>query len=107
MVSGDVSLKRPRKGDLAGHWILDPETCFLNHGSFGATPLSVLEEQSRLRNLIESDPVRFFERNYIPLMKAAIGGLSEFMNANPEGLVFVKNTTEAVSYTHLTLPTKA
>ena len=82
---------------MAGHWILDPETCFLNHGSFGATPLSVLEEQSRLRNLIESDPVRFFERNYIPLMKAAIGGLSEFMNANPEGLVFVKNTTEGVN----------
>ena len=97
MVSGDVSLTRPRRGDLAGHWILDPETCFLNHGSFGATPLSVLEEQSRLRNLIESDPVRFFERNYIPLMKAAIGGLSEFMNANPEGLVFVKNTTEGVN----------
>ena len=90
-------MKRPRRGDLAGHWILDPETCFLNHGSFGATPLSVLEEQSRLRNLIESDPVRFFERNYIPLMKAAIGGLSEFMNANPEGLVFVKNTTEGVN----------
>ena len=82
---------------MAGHWILDPETCFLNHGSFGATPLSVLEEQSRLRNLIESDPVRFFERNYIPLMKAAIGGLSEFMNADSEGLVFVKNTTEGVN----------
>ena len=97
MVSGDVSLKRPRKGDLAGHWILDPETSFLNHGSFGATPLSVLEEQSRLRNLIESDPVRFFERNYIPLMKAAIGRLSEFMNADSEGLVFVKNTTEGVN----------
>ena len=97
MVSGDVSLKRPRKGDLAGHWILDPETSFLNHGSFGATPLSVLEEQSRLRNLIESDPVRFFERNYTPLMKAAIGRLSEFMNADSEGLVFVKNTTEGVN----------
>ena len=97
MVSGDVSLKRPRKGDLACHWILDPETSFLNHGSFGATPLSVLEEQSRLRNLIESDPVRFFERNYIPLMKAAIGRLSEFMNADSEGLVFVKNTTEGVN----------
>ena len=82
---------------MAGHWILDPETCFLNHGSFGATPLSVLEEQSRLRNLIESDPVRFFERNYIPLMKAAIGRLSEFMNADSEGLVFVKNTTEGVN----------
>ena len=75
-------MTRPRRGDLAKHWILDPETCFLNHGSFGATPVSVLEEQSRLRNLIESDPVRFFERGYIPLMKGAVGKLSEFINAN-------------------------
>ena len=97
MVSGDGSLNRPRRGDLARHWILDPETCFLNHGSFGATPVSVLEEQSRLRNLIESDPVRFFERDYIRLMKEAVGKLSEFINADPEGLVFVKNTTEGVN----------
>jgi len=97
VVSGDGNLTRPRRGDLARHWILDPETCFLNHGSFGATPLSVLEEQSRLRSLIESDPVRFFERDYIPMMKGAVGKLSEFINADPEGLVFVKNTTEGVN----------
>jgi len=97
VVSGDGNLNRPRRGDLAKHWILDPETCFLNHGSFGATPVSVLEEQSRLRKLIESDPVRFFERDYIPLMKGAVGKLSDFINANPEGLVFVKNTTEGVN----------
>ena len=97
MVSGDGTLSRPRRGDLARHWILNPETCFLNHGSFGATPVSVLEEQSKLRNLIESDPVRFFERDYIPMMKGAVGKLSEFINADPEGLVFVKNTTEGVN----------
>ena len=90
-------MTRPRRGELARHWILDPGTCFLNHGSFGATPVSVLEEQSRLRNLIESDPVRFFERDYTPLMKGAVGKLSDFINANPEGLVFVKNTTEGVN----------
>ena len=30
-------------------------------------------------------------------MKGAVGKLSEFINANPEGLVFVKNTTEGVN----------
>ena len=97
MVSGDGSLTRPRRGELARHWILDPGTCFLNHGSFGATPLPVLEEQTRLRNLIESDPVRFFERDYISMMKVAVDKLSEFINADPEGLVLVKNTTEGVN----------
>ena len=90
-------MTRPRRGELARHWILDPKTCFLNHGSFGATPLPVLEEQTRLRHLIESDPVRFFEREYIPMMRGAVDNLSKFINADPEGLVFVKNTTEGVN----------
>ena len=81
-------MTRPRRGDLARHWILDPETCFLNHGSFGATPVSVLEEQVRLRNLIESDPVRFFERGYIQLMKGAVGKLSDFINLSMINLSF-------------------
>ena len=29
--------------------------------------------------------------------EGAVGKLSEFINANPEGLVFVKNTTEGVN----------
>jgi isopenicillin-N epimerase len=54
-------MSRPRKSDLSHHWTLDPETAFLNHGSFGATPSAILEEQSRFRALMENDPVRFFE----------------------------------------------
>ncbi|PDH25214.1 MAG: aminotransferase, partial [Marine Group II euryarchaeote MED-G35] len=77
--------------------MLSKETCFLNHGSFGATPIAVLEEQSRLRETIESDPVRFFERDYIPMINSSINKLAEFMNADPEGMAFVKNTTEGVN----------
>ena len=46
---------RPKRGLLATHWALDPETTFLNHGSFGAVPNVILEEQSFLRSQIEMD----------------------------------------------------
>ena len=40
---------RPNRSHLEKHWSLDPDVTFLNHGSFGATPNMVLEEQNRLR----------------------------------------------------------
>ena len=90
-------MNRPVRSNLAEHWMLSRETCFLNHGSFGATPIAVLEEQSRLRGIIENDPVRFFERDYTPLISSSIKKLSEFMNADPQGMALVKNTTEGVN----------
>ena len=62
---------RPKRALLAEHWALDPETTFLNHGSFGAVPNIVLEEQSLLRSQIEMDPVRFYEREFQQLMYEA------------------------------------
>ena len=99
-------MNRPVRSNLAQHWMLSRETCFLNHGSFGATPIAVLEEQSRLRGIIENDPVRFFERDYIPLISSSIKKLSEFMNADPQGMALVKNTTEGVNTVLRSLPLK-
>ena len=90
-------MNRPVRSDLSKHWMLSTDTCFLNHGSFGATPIAVLEEQSRLRGIIESDPVRFFERDYAPMIESSINKLAEFMNADPGGMTLVKNTTEGVN----------
>jgi len=90
-------MSRPRKGDLAHHWKLDPETVFLNHGSFGATPSVILEEQSRFRALMENDPVRFFEREYLDLWDEARHTLSEFLNADLDGMTFVSNATQGVN----------
>jgi len=90
-------VKMPNRDSLGEHWMLSKDVCFLNHGSFGSTPITVMEEQTRLREMIEGDPVRFFERDYIPMMKSSIIKLAEFMNADPEGMTFVKNTTEGVN----------
>lgn len=78
-------------------WGLDPEIVFLNHGSFGATPRTVLAEQVRLRNQLEHEPVRFFLYTLEPLWDAAREEVAAFVGADPANLVFVRNATEAIN----------
>jgi len=90
-------MNSPRKSELAKHWSLDPNVSFLNHGSFGATPDAVLDEQGRLRVQIERDPVRFYERSFLGLWDEARAALSNFMNADVDGMTFVTNATAGVN----------
>lgn len=83
--------------DWAPHWSLDPTVTFLNHGSFGACPIAVLEEQQRLRVRLEREPVEFFLREFEPLLDAARGELAAFVGAAAEDLVFVPNATAGVN----------
>ena len=70
---------------------------FLNHGSFGATPNLVREEQNRIRAHLASDPVRFFEREAFDLMNEANEKLSNFLNAESDGMTFCQNATSGVN----------
>lgn len=83
--------------DLARHWDLDPDCTFLNHGSFGATPRAVLAAQSRYRAQMESQPVRFFAREYEALLDAARCALGRFVGASPAGLAMIPNATQGVN----------
>ncbi|HEX2193377.1 MAG TPA: aminotransferase class V-fold PLP-dependent enzyme [Candidatus Limnocylindria bacterium] len=79
----------------ARHWMLDPAVDFLNHGSFGATPLPVLEDQQRWRERMEKEPVRFFARDHEPALDAARHRLAAFVGADADDLAFVANATSA------------
>ncbi len=82
---------------LRDHWILDDEVAFLNHGSYGATPKSVLAAQARLRDQLEQEPVRFFGR-YLPgALDAAREAVASWVNCDPAGFAFVPNASTGVA----------
>lgn len=83
--------------DFARLWSLDPRIAFLNHGSFGACPISVLELQARLRARMEREPVLFLDRELTPLLDQARTELAAFVHADPEDLAFVANATTGVN----------
>ena len=87
----------PQPNHLSDHWGLDPEVVFLNHGSFGACPKVVLEEQQRLRAHIENEPVRFFEEEIEERLDVARARLANFVGADAEDLAFVSNATSGVN----------
>ncbi len=70
---------------------------FLNHGSFGACPKQVLEFQQRLRLQLEHEPLRFFGREWEPLLDDARSKLAAFVGADAQDLVFVPNATTGVN----------
>jgi isopenicillin-N epimerase len=77
----------------ARHWLLDPAIDFLNHGSFGATPIGVLEAQAEWRRRLETEPVRFMVETYPGAMERARAALATFIGANADDLAFVPNAT--------------
>jgi isopenicillin-N epimerase len=77
--------------------MLDPEVVFLNHGSFGATPRTVLDRQAEVRRLMEVEPLQFFDHLYQDELDRARSALGEFVGAPPEGLAFLANATTGVN----------
>ncbi|HEX6128219.1 MAG TPA: aminotransferase class V-fold PLP-dependent enzyme [Candidatus Limnocylindria bacterium] len=77
----------------ARHWLLDPAVEFLNHGSFGATPIPVLDAQDEWRRRLESEPVRFMVETYPVEMERARQVVAGFIGADAEDLAFVTNAT--------------
>jgi isopenicillin-N epimerase len=79
------------------YWLLDREITFLNHGSFGACPSPVLEAQTCFREQLEQEPLRFFMREFEPLLDNARNELAVFVGAGADELAFVPNATTGIN----------
>lgn len=90
-------MPRPSRSEYGPHWTLSPDVTFLNHGSFGACPQVVLEEQNQLRALLESDPMAFYFEIGPALWRESRVALAGFLNADVAGLSFVPNASTGVN----------
>ena len=74
-------------------WLLDPDVTFLNHGSFGAVPRTLISEQRRLQELMEHNPAYFFTFELPMGLRAAADRLAAFVGGLGSDYVFVENAT--------------
>ncbi|WP_200211964.1 aminotransferase class V-fold PLP-dependent enzyme [Micromonospora coerulea] len=76
---------------------LDPSVSHLNHGSFGAVPIGVQRAQQRLRDEMESNPLRFFTQGLVDRIAHTRRHLAGFLGADPDGTALVGNATTGVA----------
>ena len=78
---------------LRRRFLLEPGTVFLNHGSFGTTPRSVLAAAARWQRRMEANPDRFMREILPGALRQAARSLGHFLNVDEKDLVFVENAT--------------
>jgi isopenicillin-N epimerase len=92
-----VTSSSSRAENLRGLWGLDFSRLNVNHGSYGAAPVSVLAEQSRWRERMEAGTTYFMADELPEAIRAAAGELAAFVGAERDDLVFVDNATAGIN----------
>jgi isopenicillin-N epimerase len=92
-----LSPNTPEGRAALGLFQLSPDLIHLNHGSYGAVPKAVRDEQDRRRAHIESDATGFF-RNELPAELRRLAGVAAGRFGGKAGdWVFCENATAAVN----------
>lgn len=82
---------------LASFWELDPTTTYLNHGSFGPSPLPVQQARAAWSERLERHPMRFFCQEMEAELERTSAVLAEFLKTHPERLALIDNATVAMN----------
>ena len=87
----------PLRDNLISEWMLEPGVDFLNHGSFGAVPRAVFEEQTAWRRRIEAAPVEVIARRRLALIDEAKQPVGRWLGMRSGDFGLVTNATEGVN----------
>jgi len=85
--------------EYKSEWTLDPNYHHINHGSFGAVPRIVQEEQWRWQQRVQQNPVQFFARDAMREVAEARTLIASFLGQKAAQIALIRNTTEGASTT--------
>lgn len=85
-------------------WGLAHDLTFLNHGSFGAVPLELLERAATLRRELERNPIDGLLRSAMPGVRRAAEQVAAFVGAPASSSGFVSNATAGLNAVLASLP---
>jgi isopenicillin-N epimerase len=94
--SPQINPPKPLGENLQQHWLLKDDVAFLNHGSFGACPIPVLNEQQKWRANIEAQPIEILGRRCEGLLGSQRLWLSTHLGGTMD-FGFVTNATEGIN----------
>src|SRR5262245_51069609 len=92
------------RSDLRSLWTLRPGVTYLNHGSFGPSPRSVIAARQIWIEWLESEPMDFFVRQLEGHLEDARQRLAEVVATSAENLVLVDNATLGMNIVATSFP---
>ncbi len=78
-------------------WRFRKNVVYLNHGSFGAVPVVLQNQQTQIRNRCDSEPMDFLARNIEPLWFDARFKLAVWLGTLAENIAFCENATAGMN----------
>lgn len=76
---------------------LNPDMVYLNHGSFGSTPIPVMDYYQKLQHQLEENPMEFFSETFFLHERNTRQELSHFLNAPTDSILLLPNVTHAIN----------
>ncbi|KAL3419541.1 hypothetical protein PVAG01_09763 [Phlyctema vagabunda] len=83
----------PAPDAMSSKWHLRPHVVHLDHGSSGACPSDVLEQQNALRHELDCGSPQYYMTRYASGLASAKRALAGFVGADPQGLILTPGTT--------------
>lgn len=74
-------------------WNLPEDVSYLNHGSFGPSPIAVQESYERWTRQLEQQPMNFFIREMESAFEESLSVLADFVGTGRGNLIFADNAT--------------